>query len=436
LNTIFALSTAPGRAGVAVLRVSGPQAQAALFALSGRDEIPARRAVLLELEDPDDKQVIDRALVLWFPGPHSFTGEDIAEFHVHGGRAVVDALLGALSRVEGLRLAEPGEFARRAFAHGKLDLTEAEGLADLIDAETEGQRLQALRQMRGELSDIYEAWRVRLLRVLAYAEADIDFAEEELPEALLETLLPEIRALSEELGAHLNDGRRGEKLRDGVEVAIVGPPNVGKSSLLNRLAGREAAIVSEEAGTTRDVLEVRLVLAGVPVTLADTAGLREAAGAIEAEGVRRALARAEAADIRLVVAAAGSTPDFALARDGDLKILNKCDLGDGSAAADGLAVSAQSGEGMEALLALLTQKVEERFGLSEHPGVTRARHREGLEAARGHLDAAAASLSGGVESALVAEELRLAMRALGRITGRVDVEDLLDVVFRDFCIGK
>jgi len=436
LDTIFALSTAPGRAGVAMLRVSGPRARAALHALSGKEDVPARRAVLAELRDPENRQPIDRALLLWFPGPHSFTGEDIAEFHVHGGRAVVEGLLAALDRIEGLRLAEPGEFARRAFAQGKLDLTEAEGLADLIDAETEGQRLQALRQMRGELSGIYEGWRARLLRVLAYAEADIDFSEEELPDALLASLLPDIAALRREMEAHLDDGGRSEKLRDGVEVAIIGPPNVGKSSLLNRLAGREAAIVSEEAGTTRDVLEVRLVLAGVPVTLADTAGLREAAGMIEAEGVRRALARAEAADLRLVVAAAGSVPDFALAREGDLKILNKADLGGGAPGSDVVAVSARDGQGMDGLLVQLSEKVGERFGLSEHPGVTRARHRAGLEAAKDHLGRAEAGISAQMESALVAEELRLAMRALGRITGRVDVEDLLDLVFRDFCIGK
>lgn len=436
MDTIFALSTAPGRAGVAVLRVSGAGARQALEDLSGGGVPAPRQAQLAELRDPGSGQPIDRALLLWFPGPRSFTGEDVAEFHVHGGRAVIESLLTALGRVPGLRLAEPGEFARRAFAQGKLDLTEAEGLADLINAETEGQRLQALRQMRGELSNIYEGWRTRLIRVLAYAEADIDFAEEELPDALLKNLQPEIRALSSEIMRHLDDGGRGERLRDGVEVAIIGPPNVGKSSLLNRLAGREAAIVSEEAGTTRDVLEVRLDLAGVPVILADTAGLREAAGAIEAEGVRRALARAEAADLRLVIAAAGSAPDFSLAQEGDLKILNKADLGASRSAADVLAVSAKNGEGFERLLAMLSERVRARFGLSEHPGVTRARHREGLEAAGRHLEMASSGIAGGVESALVAEELRLAMRALGRITGRVDVEDLLDVVFRDFCIGK
>ncbi len=438
METIYALSSAAGRAGVAVIRVSGPAAADAVGALSGRP--PGRvRAAELRLLGAAGDEPLDHALVLWFAGPASFTGEDVAEFHVHGGRAVVAGVLAALARVPGLRLAEAGEFTRRAFENGKLDLTAAEGLADLIDAETSAQRRQALRQMEGALGGLYEGWRERLMRLLAHTEAEIDFPDEELPGDLLARLGPEITALRAEIEAHLNDGGRGERLRDGVEVAIVGPPNVGKSSLLNRLARREAAIVADEAGTTRDVLEVRLDLGGVPVTLADTAGLREAAGAVEREGVRRALARAEAADLRIVVAAlradGGLDGDFALARAGDLKVVNKADLGS-FAAADTLAVSAASGTGIDALEEALRGAVASRFEASERPVITRARHREGLEACAGALGRASAALEAGRAAELVAEDLRLAARALGRITGRVDVEDLLDVVFRDFCIGK
>jgi tRNA modification GTPase len=391
------------------------------------------------LSDPRDEVALDRALVLFFAGPKSFTGEDVAEFHVHGGRAVVASVLSALGAMAGLRAALPGEFTRRAFENGKLDLTEVEGLADLIDAETEGQRRQALRQMEGALGRIYEDWRRRLLKVLAYAEADIDFADEDLPDDLMARLGPEIEDLADAIQNHLRDGHRGERLRDGVEVAIVGPPNVGKSSLLNRLAGREAAIVSEEAGTTRDVLEVRLDLGGVPVTLADTAGLRDAGGAIEKEGIRRARVRAESADLRLVMVApdeAGlSVDDFTLAREGDFRIVNKIDRG-GTPFVGTHAISALTGEGVAALVEALSERVVALFGASEYPLITRARHREGLEACAAALDRAMDGLRSGRDSALVAEDLRIAMRALGRITGRVDVEDLLDVVFRDFCIGK
>ncbi len=441
MGTIYALSSAAGRAGVAVIRVSGGRAAAAVEALTGGMPEPKREMRVRRFRDPEDGSPLDRGLLLWFPGPHSFTGEDVAEFHVHGGRAVVAGLLEALGGIDGLRAAEAGEFTRRAFENGKLDLTEAEGLADLIDAETSAQRKQALRQMEGALGALYEDWRGKLIRLLAYAEADIDFGDEDAgADQALQRLAPEIEALANEIGAHLEDGRRGERLRAGVEVAIVGPPNVGKSSLLNRLAGREAAIVSEEAGTTRDVLEVRLDLGGVPVTLADTAGLREATGAIEKEGIRRALARAESADLRLVmVAVAGrgtgaDEGDFALAREGDLRVANKGDLGPGPGGA--LTVSALTGEGVDAVVAALTERVVALYGASEHPVITRARHREGLEACLAGLRRALEGLRTERAAELVAEDLRLSARALGRITGRVDVEDLLDVVFRDFCIGK
>jgi tRNA modification GTPase len=344
-------------------------------------------------------------------------------------------MLRALSALPGLRAAAPGEFTRRAFENGKLDLTEVEGLADLIDAETEAQRIQALRQMEGALGRLYEGWRARLIKALAYAEAEIDFPDEDVPGGLTRKLLPEIEALAAEIAAHLDDGRKGERLRDGIEVAIIGPPNAGKSSLLNRLAGREAAIVSEEAGTTRDVLEVRLDLGGVPVTLADTAGLREAAGAVEREGVRRALARAEAADLRLVIAAPGAGGDFSLAREGDIRIVNKLDLG-GDVPPGVLGVSALTGQGLDILEAVLRERVGAAYEAREHPMITRARHREGLGDCAASLARAGEALKAERAAELAAEDLRLAARALGRITGRVDVEDLLDVIFRDFCIGK
>lgn len=435
METIYALSSAAGRAGIAVLRLSGPHVRLAIEALTGHAPGRPRLAELRRLRDPETGRALDRGLVLFFEGPNSFTGEDVAELHVHGGRAVVAAVLAALVKIEGLRAAAPGEFTRRAFEAGKLDLTGVEGLADLIDAETEAQRAQALRQMEGALGNLYEGWRARLMKVLAYAEAEIDFPDEEVPGDLIEKLGPEFAALSSEISAHLDDGGRGERLRDGVEVAIVGPPNAGKSSLLNRLARREAAIVSDEVGTTRDVLEVRLDIGGVPVTLADTAGLREAAGAIEREGVRRALARAEASDLRIVVAAPDAGGDFSLAREGDIRVFNKLDLA-ADVPAGAIGASALTGAGLEELEAALRERVGTAYEAREHPIITRARHREGLRDCAASLSRAGGALARGLDAELVAEDLRLAARALGRITGRVDVEDLLEVIFRDFCIGK
>lgn len=439
MNTIYALSSAAGRAGVAVIRLSGQEAGAAVRAMTGRELPPPREAKLCRFLDPATGAALDRGLLLWFEGPASFTGEDVAELHLHGGRAVINAVLAVLARLPGLRAAEPGEFTRRAFEQGKLDLTEVEGLADLINADTDAQRRQALRQMEGALGRLYEEWRARLIRLMAYAEAEIDFPDEDLPDSLLIRLAPEIADLANAIQTHLDDGGRGERLRDGVEIAIIGPPNVGKSSLLNALAGRDVAIVSDEAGTTRDVLEVRLDLGGVPVVLADTAGLREAAGAIEQEGVRRALARAEAADLRLVVAAPGSDGhmlgNYNMALDDDIRVWNKADIGPAPVGVS-VSVSAASGDGIDALLTLLTEKVSAAYEASEHPMITRARHREGLKECASYLARVSSGLSNQHPAELLAEDLRLAGRALGRITGRVDVEDLLDVVFRDFCIGK
>ncbi len=439
-DTIVALASGAGRAGVAVIRVSGARAGAVLGALTDRDLPRPRRATRRAFCAPGSGLSLDDGIALWFPAPASFTGEDVAELHVHGGQAVIAAIIDAALSVAGVRLAAPGEFTRRAFENGKLDLAEAEGLADLVDAETEGQRRQALRQRRGALSALYDGWRKRLIEAAALLEAEIDFPDEELPQALSERAAPMLASLAAEMGQHLDDAHRGERIRDGYRIAIVGPPNVGKSSLLNALAQRQAAIVSDIPGTTRDVVEVRLVLAGYPVWLADTAGLREAADGIEAEGVRRALARAEEADLRLAVAEAGGDIPASLTgamREGDLLVRSKADLVRQTAAygeRGSFGVSALTGEGMPELLSLLTRRVAETLGREEAPVLTRARHRRLVEAAQAALERALPALARGPE--LAAEDVRVAAAAIGRLTGRIDVEDLLDEIFSSFCIGK
>lgn len=438
METIFAPATARGRGGVAVIRISGPQAGAALEALSGKGPGAPRLAELRELRDPHSGDVLDQALVLFFESPHSFTGEDVVELHLHGGLAVVDSTGEGLGKIAGLRFAEPGEFSRRAVENGKFDLSAAEGIADLIEAETSAQQVQALRQMKGTFGVLCDGWRDQLIRSLAYVEADIDFADEDLPEDLAASVLPGLTALSGEMSGFLSD-HRGERIRDGIFVAVVGPPNAGKSSLVNALARRDAVIVSEEAGTTRDVVEVRLKMAGLPVTVCDTAGLRDGVGAVELEGIRRARKTAEEADLRVwMQSAEEATLDFfATVEPQDLKVVNKVDLGPNPLAAPDIAqLSIMTGSGVAAFEEALGARIEEMFGRGEEPLITRARHRKELEACVTALDGALSLLRVGGETALVAEELRHATRAVGRITGRVDVEELLDVVFRDFCIGK
>ncbi|MEQ8967646.1 MAG: tRNA uridine-5-carboxymethylaminomethyl(34) synthesis GTPase MnmE [Azospirillaceae bacterium] len=453
-RTIFAPATAPGRAALAVVRISGPSAGAALAALTARPAPAPRRASLRRLSDSGG-EAIDEALVLWFPGPGSATGEDVAELHLHGGRAVLAGVLDSLAELPDLRPAEAGEFTRRAFENGRLDLTEAEAVADLVDAETRAQQRQALRQLDGALGRLYDGWRQRLVRALAHLEADLDFPDEELPAGVAAAVVPDLAAVASEIEDHLADSGRGERLREGLEIAILGPPNAGKSSLINAIARRDVAIVAETAGTTRDVLEVHLDLGGYPVVLADTAGLREAAAdAVETEGIRRARARAERAGLRLLVFDAADWPEpdpglRALA-DGDaLWVANKIDkapLPDAGAEAgddrsfdgrllDGrpvLGVSALTGDGIAALLDRLGEAVADRLAPGAAPSLTRARHRQALEDAAAALRRAEAAAL----PELVAEDARLAVRALGRITGRVDVEDLLDIIFHDFCIGK
>ena len=512
--TIFALSSGRPPVAIAVIRISGPRAAAALTALGVKIPEP-RKAGLARIRDPRSGEIIDEALVLWFPAPHSETGEDVAELQAHGGRAVIAAILDALAQIDGLRMAEAGEFTRRGFENGKLDLTAVEGLADLVGAETEGQRRQAFRQMKGLLGNRAETWRQRLIQALALVEARIDFSDEaDVPEELVEPALAIARDLEAEIAAALADGRRGERLREGLVVAIAGPPNAGKSTLLNRLARREAAIVSPYAGTTRDVIEVHLDLGGLPVTLLDTAGIRETSDPVEMEGVRRARERAAGADLVLwVVDASGagaggegfpgvqgadaagqdqtpstvpvcrvlnkidlleqglsrSEPHFAVkANRSELKVqvnkiliekdnewlihrnesgvrINKALTDVVNEELDGkvgsgfdsdetqFILSATSGQGLELLLSALERFAARFLAGAEQALVSRARHREALKSALAALTRAA-SLAGSED--LLAEELRAAAYDLGRLTGRVDVEDVLDVIFRDFCIGK
>jgi tRNA modification GTPase len=378
-------------------------------------------------------EVIDHTIVLWFPAPQSATGEDVAEFHVHGGRAILEAVFAALGAVPGLRPAGPGEFTRRAVENGKLDLTRAEALADLIDAETQAQRRQALDQFEGRLLALCDGWRQRLIRLSAWAEAAIDFGEEELDTNLDAQVTSGIRELRDEILRALADSRRGEITREGLHLTVVGPPNAGKSSLLNALARRDIAIVSDMPGTTRDILEARLDLDGYLVTVADTAGLREAGDAIEAEGVRRALARAAAADIVLLLLdGTAETPPLPPLAGEVLTVWNKCDV-PWPQLREGLKISARTGEGLATLMETLAAMVRNRIeGAAEAPVITRARHRRALEEVEEALSRALDAES----PELVAEDLRLALRTLGRLVGRVDIEELLDVIFRDFCIGK
>jgi len=433
--TIFALASAPGRAGVGLVRLSGPLAGRAAESLAGPLP-PPRQAVLRRLAHNGAE--IDHALLLWFAAPHSFTGEDVVEFHIHGGRAVREALFAALSEL-GARMAEPGEFSRRAVENGKLDLTRAEAVADLVDAETPAQLRQALRQHDGVLADLYEGWRGRLISALCRAEAAIDFSDDGVGEAEFAAAGRAAAEIVEEIQEHVDDAGRGESLREGLRLTILGPPNAGKSSLINALARRDVAIVSETPGTTRDVIEVRLNLGGYLLHVADTAGVRETRDAIEAEGVRRALSHAAGGLTLLLLD--GSLPDPRAGLppnlpEPDLIVWNKADLFDreGGFEREGLSVSLKTGEGLSMLQSMLQQKVQQKLDSGGAPQLTRPRHRQALgdalQALRHGLEAPAD------HPELLAEDLRLAMRAIGRITGRVDVEELLDFVFRDFCIGK
>lgn len=428
-DTIFAPATPAARSAIAVVRVSGPDAARVVQDLAGRLPEP-RRASLRRLRREGVE--IDQGLVLWTPGPASFTGEDAAEFHVHGGPAVVEALSRALSDL-GLRPAEPGEFTRRAYENGKLDLAEAEGLADLIDAETEAQRAQALEQLGGALGRRHNAWRELALEALAHLEAAVDFPDEDLPEDVAARAAPPLARLRAELDDALSAAPRGEVVREGFRIALLGAPNAGKSSLLNALAGREAAIVTDIPGTTRDVIEVPTVLDGFRVLLADTAGLRDTDDPVEAEGVRRARAWAERAHLRLWVTAPGD-PDVPPPelRPGDLRVLSKQDL-QPRAPARADEVPASVPDGLADLRTALSARVRAATTGSDFPAVTRDRHRRALTDAAAHLARASQVLT---EPELAAEDLRLAIRSLERVSGRVTSEEVLGRIFSTFCIGK
>ncbi|KAI1891805.1 hypothetical protein AGOR_G00147530 [Albula goreensis] len=473
-DTIFALSSGHGRCGVAVVRVSGPASGLVLSSMAGlaHSRTVPRTARLRNITDPRSQELLDRGLVLWFPGPHSFTGEDSVELHIHGGTAVITGVLQALGRLPGVRPAEAGEFTRRAFHAGKLDLTEVEGLGDLIHAETEVQRRQALRQMAGDLGQLYHDWSQRLIRCLAHVEAFIDFSEDELIEdGVLNQVDSSVSQLQAEVERHLQDGRRGERLRGGVQVVIAGVTNAGKSSLLNVLCQRPVAIVSPIAGTTRDVVETHLDIGGFPVQLSDTAGLRDTPDTVEREGVRRAMERVELADLTLAVLDSTHLPkehqgvpgfllghlrtllpageDLETALRRCLLVLNKSDLLSEEQVASlqsilsqaaelppACLLSCRTGHGMDHFMGALQKQVKSLCGdpLSGAPSLTQARH-------RAHLQQCVKALGQyhhyrDLDLALAAEGVRRALTSLGRITGRVGAEEILDIIFRDFCIGK
>jgi len=432
-DTIFAPATAAGRAAVAVVRLSGPRTRAAVKALTGGLP-PARRASVRRLKDAASVP-IDEALVLWFPGPGSYTGEDAAELHVHGGQAVLATLVEALSAL-GLRLAEPGEFTRRAFENGKLDLAQAEGVADLIEAETEAQRRQALDQLGGHLSQVQERWREAITGALAMFEAAVDFPDEEVPADVASRARPMLEALIAEIDAAAADAVRGERVREGYRIALLGAPNSGKSTLLNALAKRDAAIVTATPGTTRDIIEVPLMLGGYKVIVADTAGIRATSDEIEAEGVRRAEAWGQGADLRIWLVDGLGDPKPTIpdsVRIGDLILLTKRDLGEGHPGLPGSPFTAKSPNDVAWVEALLTESVVEALSGAEMPAATRLRHRELLAEASERLRHA---LTQDEALELAAEDVRLAARALDRITGRIDPEQVLGRIFSTFCIGK
>lgn len=428
MDTVYAVSTAPGKSGVAVIRVSGSRAHDAVGRLCG-DVPPVRRASLRVLRDGRGRR-IDTALVLVFADGESFTAEKVAEFQVHGGVAVVAAVLSALAGIDGLRLAQPGEFTRRALENGRLDLAQVEGLADLIEAETEAQRRQAARVLAGDLGRKAEAWRARLLRAAALLEATIDFADDDVPVEVTVEVMALISAVAAELRKEIAGVGMAERIRAGLEVAIVGAPNVGKSTLLNLLAGRDAAIISEHAGTTRDVIEVRMDLRGLPVTLLDTAGLRDTDDAVEAVGVDLARRRAAAADLRVFLVAPGEAPGMR-PRGDDIVLVAKCDLYPGA----GAGVSGKTGEGVSELVA----RIGAILALRSSGGglATRQRHRQAMERGLAGLESAMELVSGGEAVVdIAAEELRGAVRALDSLVGRIDVEHVLDEIFASFCLGK
>ena len=439
-DTIYALSSAAGRAAVALVRVSGPEVPAILMGMIGEKPSP-RKAVYRSIRRPGTEEIIDDGLILFFPGPGSATGEDLAEFHIHGGRAIRHALFECLSAFPRCRPAEPGEFSQRGFENGKLDLTAAEGIADLVDAETEAQRRQAQRQASGQLAMRYDDWREQIVQAQALIEADIDFSDEgDVDDAVYRASRDRVETLAKEIDQHLQSASRGEIIRSGYRVVIAGPTNAGKSSLLNALAKRDVAIVSDQAGTTRDVIEVHLDLAGYPVIVSDTAGMRETSDDVEREGIRRTLVRAADADLVIWLRDLSASDELATPpKDAGrlIKVLNKSDLASGpnqSANSDALQTSVKTGAGIPQLIEHLSTIIQEDLDTDGEAIPTNSRHRYYLGQASQHLSTFLAADSKHLE--LRAEDLRLAATALGRLTGRIDVEDILDQIFSRFCIGK
>ena len=446
IKTIFALASAPGRAGVAVYRISGPRA-AQTFEILTHTAVPKpRQAVRVTLYDPKGGEKIDDGIAIWFPAPKSFTGEDVVEFQLHGGSAIRKRILKVISSQPLLRLSEPGEFTRRAVLAGKIDLTAAEGLIDLINAETEAQRRQALRQSEGALGQIYDGWREVLLSSLAHAEAFIDFPDEDLSADEEEAIWSPVRKVINEISEHLDDDGRGELLREGLLISILGPPNAGKSSLLNWLVGRDAAIVSERAGTTRDIIEVNYDLDGNPVVFSDTAGIRRALSEVESAGIVKAFDRARVSDLKIIIVAADEASKFSVVKhlvdDDTIVVLNKTDLCKKNISdikdkfvktvKPILEISVTKNQGLERFLDSISSAVEKKINVGNSPAISRARHRDALEECITALKRSENDMS----LELRAEDLRVAMRSLGKITGTVDVEEILDLVFQEFCIGK
>ncbi len=440
-ETIFALASGSARAGVSVFRVSGSDAGHLLKKLTSYRLPKPRAAVLRSFFAPDGAPSVS-GLVLWMPGPKSFTGEDVAEFHTHGSPAVIEAMAAACLAY-GARQAGPGEFTRRAFDNGRMDLTEAEGLADLIDAETEGQRAQALRQMQGGLRSMYEGWRSELIDALAAIEGEIDFPDEgDVPDALSHSAYAPLQTALTDMRRALKDSERGERIRAGLDITIIGPPNAGKSTLLNRLAGRDAAIVSDIAGTTRDIIDVHMVMAGLPVRISDTAGLRSSEDSVEAEGVRRAETRAKDSDIRIGVIDGSLREDhsavLAQLEDGDFLLVNKLDKGtanfEAKTPAKMIAISAQTGQGIDAFQTQLEALITARFAVSETAGLTRARHKDCTNRAMSALTRAVDHLA--IAPELSGDDVRGALHAIKELAGEADIEAVLDRIFSRFCIGK
>ncbi len=438
MDTIFALATPPGKSGVAIIRISGPQTSSILYSLS-INKLPIERyAKLHKVYHPISQELIDNALILYFKSPASFTGEDCAELHLHGGRAIIDHIYDALNSIKNVRLAEPGEFSLRAFKNGKMDLTEAEALIDLIDAETKMQHKQALRQMSGELKDLYNSWREEIIKGLSLVEAYIDFPDEDIPDEVTTQLNNLVKTMINSISIHLNDNNRGEKLRNGIYVTIIGATNVGKSSLLNLLAKRDVAIVSNIAGTTRDIIEVKLDLAGYPFVIADTAGIRETNDQIETEGIKRALDSARNADLKIAIFDASEKEldknTLELIDDNSIVLFNKMDLSPNNnhSLKNSIPISIKNNIGIDLLLEKLKSFAADNFSPSSDPVITRERHRK-------HLSLSIESLlrfNKELPIELAAEELRIAASHLGKIMGRIDVEEILDQIFSSFCIGK